>query len=319
MCVLSVIFLCLTACGEDQKKESDVIEKISDIPVQYKRELGCLNFDIEHVKINTDTALYQSSAKIVEFDPKIVAECFFGESYQESICENEEGIIYLTYGQKTVFLYEDEMIYLSNSELQSNVQKNFSLSKNENGTAFVHSNTVFKEPLLQAEKNRLEKQIQEMGIQNLAFRKYFDLDNCIYWLGIQECQGIPVFTTIYYEGMDDEWMPVQILNTLGGLEKMEVLYCFQFEQGEERIQLLSFDQIAEGLRSEYDMILADNRYDVVGAELFFWVNVNQEELEYKMEPVWVFTVHEYCKEDESYNEYQEMIHAQTGKSVEVRE
>lgn len=48
--------------------------------------------------------------------------------------------------------------------------------------------------------------------------------------------------------------------------------------------------------------------------------MNQEDAEYKMEPVWIFTIREYRDgEEEDYNEYQELIHAETGKSVEVRE
>lgn len=318
--VCFMILSMVIACGSDYRNKSEAAGNVSDIPAHYKRELEYLNFEIEHIEIDLDDSLYQTYAKRVEFDPKSTAKFFLGDSFQGTISKNEDGVFYLTQGEKLLYFSGDNMVYMSNSKEQSNVAKNFSVNEDGNKIVPAHIYAEFTDKSLQAEKKRLEKQVQEIGIENLELYKCYDLGESMYWSGIQKCQGIPVFTTIYYEGMNDEWMPFQFLNTQEGMEMAKVIYCFRFEQKKEKIKLLSFDEIAKSLEQEYEMILTDNKYDVVGAELYFWVDVNQEDAEYKMEPVWVFTIHEYREgEEENYNEYQELIHAETGKSVEVKE
>ncbi len=318
--VFFIVLFIVTACGLDYKNKSEAAGNVSDIPNQYKRELEYLNFEIDHIEVDLDDGLYQSYAKRVEFEPNSTAKFFLGDSFQESIFKNMDGVFYLTQGEKLLYFSGDNMTYMSNSKEQLNMAKNFSQNEDNNKIIPAHIYTEFTDKSLQAEKKRLEKQVQEIGIENLNLYKCYDLGESMYWSGIQKWQGIPVFTTIYYEGMNDKWMPFQFLNTQEGLEMAKVMYCFQFEQGKEKIKLLSFDEIAKSLELEYEMILTDNKYDVVRAELYFWVDVNQEDAEYKMEPVWIFTIREYRDgEEEDYNEYQELIHAETGKSVEVRE
>lgn len=312
-----LIFLTLITSDTGLGIKNNIIIKISDIPDQYKAEIENLKIEIEHIKINANDRLYQSYAKNVAFDSEMIASSFFGNEYQKNIDEN--GVICISNKKKLLNMCDDRLEYFSNSKLQKYVSKNFVLNKSDKNVIPFHVYPKYKNHILKAEK-KIEKLIKGMGIENLVWRKSFEWEDCTYWLGIQECQGIPVFTTVYYEGMNDEWMPFQVLNSLEGIERARVFYCFQFEQKKERIKLLDFEEIVNSLVQEYAMILTDNKHDVVGAELFFWVDVNQEKSEYKMEPVWVFTIHEYCEgEKENYSEYQEIIHAETGKCVEVRE
>ena len=79
-----------------------------------------------------------------------------------------------------------------------------------------------------------------------------------------------------FAGINDTWAPIQILSTANGIEKLQVLYNYSFEKKDNKIELKSFDQIALALEKEYSMILGDNKRVVSRAELFFWVDVNQE-------------------------------------------
>ena len=318
ICLILTIFLAVSACGTNQTKEGMTAENKSDIPKQYKKELNCLIFDIEHIQINVDDDFYQGYAKKIQLNPKIITRQFLGD-FQEDIYVNENGIIYLEKEGKNLYIDRNSIVYLSNPEIQSYIAEKFSFEKSESDTASIHSYTEFTEASLQSEKKQLERMIQKIGIPNLVLKKCYDIEKCRYWLGIQEWQKTPVFTTVLYEGMNDERMPVQILNTSKGVEKLNASYYFEFEQKKEKIKLLSFDKIAEALENEYSMILTDNKYNVIGAELYFWVDVNQEESEYKMEPVWIFTIREYHGGKEKNGMVlQEIIHAETGKRVGVR-
>ncbi len=71
-----IIILMMSACGSNQTNEIMVAENKLDIAVQYKRELECLKFDIEHIDINIDDDFYQSYVKRIEFNPQIVTRQF---------------------------------------------------------------------------------------------------------------------------------------------------------------------------------------------------------------------------------------------------
>ena len=90
-----------------------------------------------------------------------------------------------------------------------------------------------------------------------------------------------------FAGINDTWAPIQILSTANGIEKLQVLYNYSFEKKDNKIELKSFDQIALALEKEYSMILGDNKRVVSRAELFFWVDVNQESEVFQMIPTWV--------------------------------
>lgn len=319
VCLCFILFLIITACGTGYKNVSKTAVEISDIPVQYKKELEYLKFDIEHIELDRSKDLYQSYAKRVEFNPKVLAPYFLGEDFQEEIRKDANGIIYLIHENNSLFLRQDYMAYRSGSELQAYVTENLSAWRNSKDADSISIHTKFSKHSLQAEKALLEKQFRKLGVENLVVQKCYDLDECTYWMGLQEWQGMPVFTTIFYEGMNDEWMPIQVLYTPEGVELASIMYCFRFEQKNEKIEFLPFDEIVKSLEQEYAMILTDKKHDVVGVELYFWTDVNQEESEYKMEPVWIFTMHEYRDgKEEDYREYQEMIHAETGRCLEVR-
>lgn len=319
LCLCVILFLTVIACGTDHKNASKAGVKISDIPVRYRKELEYLKFDIDHIETGTSEDLYQSYAERVEFNPKVLTQYFLGEGFQEEIHKDKNGIIYLIHKNHSFLLKQDYVAYRFGSELQVYVTENIPAWRNSKDIDAISIYTDFSEASLQSEKEILEEQFSKLGVENLVFQKCYDQDECTYWMGLQEWQGMPVFTTIFYEGMNEEWMPVQVLNTSGGAELASILYCFRFEQKKEKIELLPFDEIAKSLEQEYAMILTDKKHDVVGAELYFWIDVNQEESEYKMEPVWIFTLHEYREgKEEDYREYQEMIHAETGRCVEVR-
>ena len=109
------------------------------------------------------------------------------------------------------------------------------------------------------------------------------------------------------------------MSTANGIEKLQVLYNYSFEKKDNKIELKSFDQIALALEKEYSMILGDNKRVVSRAELFFWVDVNQESEVFQMIPTWVLNVKEFSQSSLQWREYQELVNAETAEVMEVGE
>lgn len=107
LCLCFILFLIVTACGTGYKNVSKTAVEISDIPVQYKKELEYLKFNIEHIELDRSKDLYQSYAKRVEFNPKVLAPYFLGEDFQEEIRKDANGIIYLIHENNSLFLRQD--------------------------------------------------------------------------------------------------------------------------------------------------------------------------------------------------------------------
>ena len=122
-----------------------------------------------------------------------------------------------------------------------------------------------------------------------------------------------------FAGINDTWAPIQILSTANGIEKLQFLYNYSFEKKDNKIELKSFDQIALALEKEYSMILGDNKRVVSRAELFFWVDVNQESEVFQMIPTWVLNVKEFSQSSLQWREYQELVNAETAEVMEVGE
>lgn len=68
-------------------------------------------------------------------------------------------------------------------------------------------------------------------------------DDCYYWLGTEVWQNLPVFSTCFYDGMTEAWAPIQVLFTNLGVEKVQILYNYQFHKDKEIIELKPFEEV----------------------------------------------------------------------------
>lgn len=347
MIMLACILFLLTACNSKDKGNGIKNEKVSRFPVKYERTTKNLKFrtDIIIDKEAKDL-LYRSEAIKLNFSiPKIV-QAQFNKTDDGSIHKvNEDS--YVSSSGKSLYIYKDYLAFNSNSELESRVSSSFSLDQKSFTADKFSQITNFTPPFL-SEENKIIKYLSDLGMHNVQLYKHYTLDhktlqeneqhrnkyghivkdgnkekwtekdNCSYWLGYEKWQGLPVFCSSFATGLSDSWAPIQVLNTDNGMEKIQVLYYYNFKRGNKQVKLLPFDQVAKALDKEYSMLLGSNKRDVTKAELAFWIDVNQMQHTFQMKPVWVFTLHEYKEgKEDVYREYQEMINAETAESVEV--
>lgn len=336
--VLISVCFGLIKCNSEGKNDSCIVEYT--FPEKYKGKTQYLAFDIERIHAGQKDVLYECYAKKSSFQPeRIINAVYSPESDKNQDIDNRRSG-----NESYTYISGNSVTYLSNSDLQSYVMKNFSIEDAAFSEEYFESVLEMDGGVSLNRRKTLERKLADIGLENLTLYRGFKLkfpkeksayataletksvisvdqssNECIYWLGIEVCQNIPVFTTIYYEGITDAWAPVQIVESDRGIEQLNVDYYFQFEKSEAPVNLLPFEDIVSALDKEYSMILTDKLHSVVEAGLYFWINVDQEDTRYRMEPVWVFTIHEYREgEEDNYKEYQEMIHAETGNSVEIR-
>ncbi|WP_251390079.1 hypothetical protein [Mediterraneibacter agrestimuris] len=166
----------------------------------------------------------------------------------------------------------------------------------------------------------MDNQLKSWGIKN------FSLENRAYseklevkssaWCGYERWQGIRVFSNKFSCGLSEEAAPLQITEISDSIEKLQLLYGYEFTKSKELLKLQPFDKVADSIEKEYSMLLTDNKYEAVAAQLAFWVKDVHDQEELDMEPVWVVTIRE-CKEDRSsdYIEYEEIYSAITAKNI----
>lgn len=116
--------------------------------------------------------------------------------------------------------------------------------------------------------------------------------------------------------MTEQWAPLQLFTSDAGIEWMQLLYNFKFKKADRKLMLKPFAEVANVLEREYSLLLTENTYEVVKAELFFWVDVIHDKRILEMEPVWIITIREYVDGNkDKYGEYQEIYSAVTAKSI----
>lgn len=337
--------LLLAACASSNEP---VGKSTNDFPAEYVRKNEALDFDAEIVVGNgTKAYLYRGSAYRVVFNKgSVIPLMIRGKTQIDSAHSND---YYHAFDNGNgLYMYNDYISYSSNSQRQKAITSSFELFTGHY-TADRFVSTVNGEELQALDgKREVEKLLQDLNVKNVDLFKCYVLDyqtlqkneqhiapdgtdridrykpewseadNSNYWLGIERWQGIPVFCSSFYDGMNDTWSPIQVLYTLDGIEKVQILYSFEFVQSDEKIVLQSFDTIANAMIENYSMLLTDDKHMVKKAELFFWVDVNQMEKSFDMVPVWILTIREYMKENTTeYKEYSELVHAETAEILEV--
>lgn len=323
---LGIFLILLILIDKKTLQESAPVVK-EEFPLKYVRKNEAIEFNADIV-IENDS-LYESTATKMEFNKDVFIPVMF-ENNVTNISVNTDGTNYIHANGNTMYIEGNYLSYNSNSEKEKNIMKKFSLyTERYTGNQYE---LIEKSDELSAitDKNDIEQLFDSLGINNSNLYKTYVVDgqktygnksnDARYWIGCEMCQGLPVFCSSFYAGIIDAWAPMQILYTENGIEKLQILYYFNFEKSAERIVLKTFDEIADALVRKYSMLLTDNKHIVTKAELSFWIDVNQDDTVYKMVPVWVFTMREYSKKsDKGYLEYQELVKATTAELLEVGE
>ncbi len=324
------------------RKEQNVNN--NKFPSKYSGKSEFVEFDIDIVSGIENKFLYKSTATITEFDATLAVPLMFKDKFDSSSIEKKDNNFIHENGN-TFFVQKNYLSFNSNSQLQKDIMKSFSLFK-ETYTADQFEVAEFVDTSL---NQKIIDQCISLGVNNMRVYKVYNLDyhtlqsnenhtdklgnkipvalrrewteedSSTFWLGRQVWQGLPVFCSSYSSEVIDTWAPIQILYTRNGIEKLQVLYAFQFRMETKKINLKSFESIATAVEKEYSMILTDNRYVAKRAELYYWVDVNQDEHELKMIPVWVVTIREYDKAKENYVEIQKIVNAETAEIIETGE
>lgn len=350
MLCLSVILVASACSGKDFSREgNEGISILSDFPTKYIQKNQYLAFDTDIVVNSNVNSLHKSIAVKADFEGKTITPALLQES-PDSEALTTDGKYYVHENGMSVYIENDYLVFNRNSELELDLNSSFSLLSGQYNADKYTAIENPDESAMPDEKGKINNLFSSLGIKNYKFYKLYLLDyqtleeneihsdavgndmpdayrekwteedNGSYWLGTEIWQGLPVFCTSFYGGTTDEWAPIQILCTQNGLEKLQVLYYFNFMEESEGIVLKPFEEAAEALIEKYSMLLTDNQHIVKRAELFFGVNVNQEDIELEVVPIWVFTLREYQLDPEvDYTEYQELVNAETAEILEVGE
>lgn len=263
------------------------------------------------------------------FNKEVVIPIIFKNNITDTDIDTD-GANYTHTNGSTLYIEGDYLSFNSNSEAENDVMGDFSLHTEQYTGDQYKIIEESDELSALTDKDNIEKLLYSLGMNNFNFYKAYVIggqethenmqNSGRYWIGCEMCQELPVFCSSFYAGVIDAWAPMQVLCTENGIEKLQILYYFNFENTTKKIDLKAFDEIADALVKKYSMLLTDNRHVVTRAELSFWVDINQEDRVFEMVPVWVFSMKEYSgKSEKSCLEYQELVNAVTGEMLEVGE
>lgn len=129
----------------------------------------------------------------------------------------------------------------------------------------------------------------------------------------QELQGIPVFVltggVLYFDSDDNT--PISMYLTEDGIGEFNISDLYQFEESDELLKLLPFDDIAGQIMGYYNRLITEDSYEVYQARLYNYVLPN-EQGNYEVTPVWIFKLRQNAP-DGSYQFLQKELNAVTGE------
>ena len=111
--------------------------------------------------------------------------------------------------------------------------------------------------------------------------------------------------------ISDANAPIIVLISQNGIERVDSAEIFDFEQGNEILDLLKFEDIASNIAEKYNMLLTDSKY-IVEEAVLYWRPSEKEDLTFDLIPVWEVSVKD-VKLDKSICIY---MNALTGKEID---
>lgn len=288
------------------------ISNLEEFPDKYQRVTDNINIDVD-IAIDEDAEqiLYSSKAKRIKINEAKMTE---------ELLENEEKIDQWTYKDKngrTFSINKDAIAFLSNSESCKVVQNEIEEVSLSKGTDIFREGKTSK---LSSNNLKMDDLLISWGIDGFELYNRFEEDKSKeewnVWCGYEKWQGIYVFSNKYYAGLSEEEAPLQIIEINDKIEKIQLLYGYNFVKGNDIIKFQTFDKIADSIEKEYSLMISDNKYEAIRAELAFLVKDVHDQSDLDMEPVWVVTIREHGEDKETdCLEYQEVYSAVTARNI----
>lgn len=331
MLIITIVFMGVTVSCEKTNQTDETVQNVHKFESYYSKENSKINFCTDIIVPQTaNENLYESKATRVSIDQTKIKSVLFGEYKDGSNLQQIDTWSWESTDGKTLYIDKDYLSFSSNSQIydeflpkimnitqQNNLHKIPKVSPNACVSAINLSDCGLEGfDLIEEYLINTESGLRELSCDNQETVAKERKPQLIYWSGYETWQGIPVFSDIFYKGMTEQWIPLQLFISDAGIEWMQLLYNFEFTKTDRKISLKPFDEVANALEREYALLLTENTYDVLKAELFFWVDVIHDKKILEMEPVWIITVREYVDGNkDDYSEYQEIYSAVTAKNV----
>lgn len=139
-----------------------------------------------------------------------------------------------------------------------------------------------------------------------------------YYYGMQQSfQGIPVYFGVGVDGVNDinnfDSMPLQVFQTKSGIENIDLMDWFIFEQKQDKVVLMPIEQILQTLEEKYTAIKSEDTIKVARCELYEYP-LEKKEGEYEMNPIWLCRLDIIDGQGYEYSTYIP-IHAVTGEEM----
>jgi len=311
-----------TSREESTENTTKTAEIEKGFPSYYQNTDGRVIFDCEVIAPD-DIKVYKTTAKKKEFSDDIL-EKFKGEYLQgiEFIKEYEEADYYHASWEtgnigltNISFLYmTTDFIGLGQSLRLFEYQGNIS-----NGKKFLTGDELSFASIEDTNK-KLEQNLNYVGVafadvdyhlytcEHSTLTQEFVPDETpegkektediiypmegYYYSARQKLQGLPVFTKtadiMFFE--DDENVQITAFFTENGLAYFSARDLYSFQETDERIDLLPFEQITENLSDYFNKLLSQKEYRVIRAKLYNYVL--KAEKDYQVTPVWIFQIEE---------------------------
>lgn len=135
-----------------------------------------------------------------------------------------------------------------------------------------------------------------------------------YYLYIwQYCQGMPVLPTTYADDFDVKTLDggLTLLMTADGLKKLNMNYWMEFEETDEKLQLLPLEDVLQTIIDKYAGVVGDNFLTLNYCRLFE-TPIYQGDNTYEMLPVWICQIDDGVNTSDTYIP----VNAVTGEIVE---
>ena len=126
--------------------------------------------------------------------------------------------------------------------------------------------------------------------------------------------GLPVFPQIMTSASRLAWesykiAPVSATYTENGFISLRADHPYMFEQSDDKVTFLPFDEIANAVAARYENILTDSAYTVNRAKLAYRVYLNEKQ-QFAAEPIWYFE-----SSDDNGGAEVLLFNAETGKEI----
>lgn len=317
------IFLIIVICSLGSvscRKEEDTIISLQEFPKRYERATDSIDINTEIViDESADEILYDNKALRIDIREDQLVEDLMSENTQQNEVFKIDKWTYGDNKGQTLSINDDSIAFISGSDNYKVIQKNLQEQSINNPDPIKKTQKDENTEAAQ-ERIELENQLSSWGLEDFKLYEELNLNKSdvigSVWCGYERYQGLFVFSNKYYNDLSGESAPLQIIKSEDIIEKMQLLYGYEFIKGKEKMQLKTFDEIADSLEKEYSMVISDNQHEAVKAELAFLVNDVHDKEELDMEPVWIITIHEYQKDNKAdFREYQEIYSAITARNV----